>query len=401
MSQIVFENRGEIDIRSITNFGLSVKEGENPIGFFGTGLKYAIAVLLRHDCAITIYSGLKRVDFAIRREEVRGKEFEFVTMTVAGGVPVDAGFTTQLGRGWDLWMAYRELDCNRRDEGGSVSKYDEPVEPREDFTFVAVEGEAFAAIYAESWKYLLDSEPDFVIGGIEIREHESSHFFYRGVRVMNLPTQAMYCYNSTDKIELTEDRTAKNPYVIPYTIARTLLISENEHVLRRVLTAGDDYLEHNLDFHGYGCSPSPAFLKVCGEVLLDRSVSLNPTALRVFEDSTKSEFEPRIVVLTEVQQSSLTRALAFCEKLGFRIEDNYEVRVVETLGGGCLGMARKGVIFVAEQAFHMGNAKQVASTLIEEFIHLKHGYADNSREMQNWLFEKLVSVGEELFGSAL
>ena len=44
---IVFENPGEIDIRSISTFGVSVKEGDNPIGFFGTGLKYAIVVLLR------------------------------------------------------------------------------------------------------------------------------------------------------------------------------------------------------------------------------------------------------------------------------------------------------------------------------------------------------------------
>jgi hypothetical protein len=44
---VVFENPGEIDAAAIRTFGVSVKEGENPIGFFGTGLKYAIAILLR------------------------------------------------------------------------------------------------------------------------------------------------------------------------------------------------------------------------------------------------------------------------------------------------------------------------------------------------------------------
>lgn len=401
MSQIIFENRGEIDLRTIHTFGVSVKEGNNPIGFFGTGLKYAIAVLLRHDHKIAVFSGMKSVSFALRHERVRGQEFEFVTMAVDGGEPVDAGFTTQLGRGWELWMAYREIACNCKDEGGIVSADNNPIDPRDDFTFVAVSGDAFAAIHNESWKYILDAEPDWRVGEMEIHAHEAQHFFYRGVRVMNMPRRSMFCYNTTQQIELTEDRTVKNTWDVPHRIARTLLQSDNEPVLRRVLSANEDFLEHHLDFHGWSIGASPAFLKVCGEIILDRSVKLNPTALKLFEESTKIEFSPRVLALTAVQQISLDRALAFCEKLGFRIEDNYPVNVVETLGGGCLGMARNNTIFVAEQAFQMGGAKQVAATLIEEFIHLKHGYADNTREMQNWLFEKLVSVGEELFGAPL
>src|ERR1700733_12022356 len=53
LAMIVFENYGEIEIDAITTFGVSVKEGPNPIGFFGTGLKYAVAVLLRHGCKVS------------------------------------------------------------------------------------------------------------------------------------------------------------------------------------------------------------------------------------------------------------------------------------------------------------------------------------------------------------
>ena len=38
---IVFENAGEIDPRLFALIGVNVKESENAIGFFGTGLKYA------------------------------------------------------------------------------------------------------------------------------------------------------------------------------------------------------------------------------------------------------------------------------------------------------------------------------------------------------------------------
>jgi len=34
-------------------------------------------------------------------------------------------------------------------------------------------------------------------------------------------------------------------------------------------------------------------------------------------------------------------------------------------------------------------------------VHLRHGYADMTRELQSFVFEKLVSIGEELAGEPL
>src|ERR1700676_327969 len=107
MSLVVFENPGEIDAAAIRTFGVSVKEGENPIGFFGTGLKYAIAVLLRTGHQVTVTAGLDRYEFGILSETVRGKEFGFVSMNGQR-----LGFTTELGKVWELWAAYREIACN-------------------------------------------------------------------------------------------------------------------------------------------------------------------------------------------------------------------------------------------------------------------------------------------------
>ncbi len=57
MSFVIFRNKGVIDPSSITTFGVSSKENPGAIGFFGTGLKYAIAILLREGCDITIHAG--------------------------------------------------------------------------------------------------------------------------------------------------------------------------------------------------------------------------------------------------------------------------------------------------------------------------------------------------------
>jgi hypothetical protein len=49
----------------------------------------------------------------------------------------------------------------------------------------------------------------------------------------------------------------------------------------------------------------------------------------------------------------------------------------------------------------MIGTKTVAGTLIEEFIHLKHGLGDECRDMQNFLLDRLVSLGEQMHGEPL
>jgi hypothetical protein len=81
--------------------------------------------------------------------------------------------------------------------------------------------------------------------------------------------------------------------------------------------------------------------------------------------------------------------------------DYYEIVVAESLGDNVLGLAENGRIYIACRVFEIGGAKQLASTLIEEFLHLRRGWKDCTRELQNYLFDKLVSLGEELQGEAL
>jgi hypothetical protein len=89
---VIFENDGEIDAAAIRTFGVSVKQGDNPIGFFGTGLKYALAILLRTGHSVAIQSGLEKHRFALKDVTIRGETFQVVTMNRR-----ELGFTTQ---GW-------------------------------------------------------------------------------------------------------------------------------------------------------------------------------------------------------------------------------------------------------------------------------------------------------------
>src|SRR5690606_21178629 len=98
--------------------GINVKDGDNPIGHFGTGLKIAIASILRMGGAITIYRGMDRYEFDTIGVVVRGKGFDLVGLSINGAEQTELGFTTELGKNWEPWMVMRELESNCRDEAG-------------------------------------------------------------------------------------------------------------------------------------------------------------------------------------------------------------------------------------------------------------------------------------------
>lgn len=398
---IVFKNKGEIDVRSISTFGISVKEGNNPIGFFGTGLKYAIAVLLREGCNVLIYSGETVIQFALKQEEVRGQSFSFVTMATDGAEPCEIGFTTNLGKNWDLWMAYREIACNCMDEEGDSSYENELPEPEAGMTTIVVIGDQFESVFATRNIYILEDSPWLSDPHMEVRRYPSDSFFYRGVRVMQFPKPTIYTYNCKTALSLTEDRTVKYQFYTTYYIAQCIASSEDSGFIKATLTAREGNLEYDLDFSSHGSSASDVFLATVGDLVSDRLTQTNLTAIELWRNATQSKIEPKEIVLTKVQQISMERALDFCGKIGFDIRDSYQIKVVESLGSGTLGLAENETIFIAERVFQIGGAKQLASTLIEEYLHLRHGWKDMSRELQNFLFEKMVSIGEELIGEPL
>src|SRR5690554_6101264 len=117
---LAFHNPGVLDSRLITLFGASVKPNStNPIGFFGTGLKYAIAVTLRLGGKIELHAGGETITISQQTTAIRDKQFSTIFMRDSKGSTM-LGFTTELGKTWEPWMAYRELLCNALDEGGGV-----------------------------------------------------------------------------------------------------------------------------------------------------------------------------------------------------------------------------------------------------------------------------------------
>ena len=260
---IIFSNEGELDIRALTTFGLSVKKSESAIGRFGTGLKYALAVILRNGGSVTINSGANKYTFETRSELFRDEEKQFVFIN-SGGELNPLGFTTDLGRDWEDWQAFREIYSNSKDEPGSGIQHtegNESVACREGMTYIAVDHRPFDAIFFSLEQYFIsDTEkPLWENDDVSIYAGRSNFVFYQGIRVHELKHTAAFRYNIKRFLDLTEDRTAKYGWQIELRITQALPVCESDEVCNEIMDSRHEFereLPYTEDFTG---EPSKAF----------------------------------------------------------------------------------------------------------------------------------------------
>lgn len=392
MKTVFFRNPGEIDPRAITTLGVSVKESENPIGFFGTGLKYAIAIILREGGTIIISSGTETMHFSKKPVSIRGKELELVCMN-----DKELSFTTDFGKNWNLFGALRELYCNCIDEGGTVSAED--LEPMSGHTTICVKSAKFFDCFTQLDRLVLStrviSESKSV--NFHARSPASKGAYYRSIYLGDLFNQpARFTPNIIQKVELTEDRTFKNNYEILRIIGEAVLKSKDKKFIEDWIGAPREFMEHDFDFSWLSSiEPSQEFLDVAEALLKDATRSVNTSILKVFYTHRKIP-EHEEAKLFAGEKVTLERGVSFCIRLGYKVND-FPISVIETLGPGVLGKADavNKRIYIAKTTLAQG-IPCTAATLIEEWAHLRLALPDESRALQNWLLEQITRLGAEL-----
>lgn len=350
---LIFENDGVIDLAAVRTLGVSVK-AEGSFGFFGTGVKYGVASVLRGGGSIVLYADGKKHTFGKRVKNIRDTDFDIVTLDNK-----ELGFTTALGRTWEPWMVLREFGCNARDEGGSFRLASEglPLDEvaKDGRTVIAIEWDALEDAYAEKGRLFVEGEPVTETKDIRVIAGTSAHLFYRGVRAFKLEKPTAYTYDVLATQSLTEDRTLYGVWGVDRLIAAAILASTNETLLRAVLLAGDAYHEHHIDYDLWDVKPSKEFLTVCaiarenGERLPD---SARKILLRHMRNVAAEEYAAG-GGYRRMRDDTFSYAMTIIAELGFDIgqEGAPEIQlvVVPELVGGALSLCEGGRIFVREE----------------------------------------------------
>jgi hypothetical protein len=385
---LYFSSPNEIPLEAITTLGISAKpDPATAIGFFGTGLKYAIAIILRSGGQIKISrQGKSTLTFGTREIEVRGKPFSLITIRDDGDPPKDLGFTTELGKTWPIWHAYRELYANTLDEGGKIISDNMPppyLFPRTAETIITVNCPQLDQVHQFRDKYILSDERLCIVrtNHLEILPGASSALFYRGFRVNQLPAPSSYTYNLLTKCELTEDRLLGSPYVLDYWAQDAIANSSNSGLIRQVILAAEGSYEDRLCFSVVGST----FLDVLSSMRSDHR--LPHKFLKLLQQHRPIS---DLRVPTAAEQAAIDRAKAILDKAPI-LADSSPIHISNTPRGEVMGEATDGKIILYPRAFDDGD-KSLAGTIFEEQVHLTFGYADCSRDMQNFLLRQLINL---------
>ncbi|KKK93555.1 hypothetical protein LCGC14_2691700, partial [marine sediment metagenome] len=347
---ITFQNKCPIDLSALTTFGVCVKPATtNPIGYFGTGLKYALAVLLREKQKVTMYHGEMRCTFDTKERNVRGQPFSVVRMNGA-----DLPFTIDLGKNWDLWMAYRELYANMIDEDDAIVA-DGELPPHTECTTFVVEGDAFEAIYKQHNTIFLGSSPAYELEGLEIHDDPDAGgwLYYKGIRVYKLAKRAMYNYNITSDLKLTEDRTISTLSDAYIAIAKGIAKCDQPALIRQLLQADQRHFESTIDYHWWSVKPGEVFNQIVARYI-SSGTSFSSSARELYRRDHPEDELPNVIQMETIpmeQRRKLWAALMFWGKLGISIPKAL-IHVTDGLGQK-KGKAISGHIYLSKFVLEM------------------------------------------------
>ena len=392
MRKITFSNPGEIDPRLVTTLGVNVKQSDNPIGYFGTGLKYAIAVLLREGCPLTVWEGEKPHHFSVKGEEIRGKAFNFIYMDGSR-----LGFTTELGKNWTLENAYRELHCNSTDEGGEGGKETE-ARPSSGTTAIEVEGDAFGIVHDIRYSFILNPamKPLYVNQFVDVYPGKAKTVFYRGMKVYELHCEGQFTYNIKEKIQLTEDRLLSGSNQLDQWLE--IMFNEDttpKYIIKDGLGQRHGYENRYLQF--YWTSFSENMCQAVKELIKEKPQDVSEYVLKAYYKVKGEERGYEEIELTEARKAMLTSALRFSSSIGFPAGE-FPIKTAKSLGEGVIATIAKGVIWLSPQSFE--TEEVLVRSLIEEYVHLRYKVDDMTRSMQNCLFGHIIRLGRKVRGAA-
>lgn len=386
-----FANPGELDPRLIATFGANVKASSSAIGFFGTGLKYAIAVTLRLGGKIEIWSGQTQYNFGIDHTVIRGKDFSFVTMDKQ-----PLGFTLELGKTWEPWMAYRELVCNARDEGGGVQTGS--IQPEDGKVTILVDCPAIDQAHEKCSDIFLQTKPLWANELCEIHEGGGHAVYYRGVRVHQTQEHCHFTYNLLEHTDLTEDRTLRYVWQLSPKCRNAIAECTSHDIIRQAVLSKEKTFEHTFDYSEHSLGHD--FVQIVDRLAQNNTGGINLSARKAVKALLLKDDVPQVTELSSLEQNILQKAIAFVRQMTNGEIDQYNIEVFSALGEDILGVARDGKIMLSRRVFRQGT-KMVAGTILEEYIHLHHNHADCTRSMQNHLIDWLCTLQEEKNGVPL
>lgn len=402
----------------IATLGASTKRGDrSTIGQYGTGNKYAIAYFLKHNIGIRLITGGREIQLSTEPITIKNQTFDAVLVDGQR-----AGFVTELGYKWQLWQAVRELYANAIDEGllrfGIVEEY-ENGDP-ETTTFIIEETDEVKDLMLNFYKYFAVDEPALWENGrgrILAKKGKACRVFYRGFKCFETENDSLFDYDIFN-IEITEDRVAKYYWDIEIEIQQLMAECDDPTIVRAMLHGvKNDVMESKTDSLYVSKLPysqtwkneigkGQIFPKNMGGWLsseeINKTFLMAPKQYMFLINAFGSDLKPKSMQFSDTgapyTEANITdtRALTLSVALDFftdaKFQFDYKIKIVDFKDKELLGSIdkEKQEVLIGVMALDRG-ADETINTCIEEYIHLKHGVADETRGFQTAVIWELIN----------
>ena len=404
---IEFSNKGEVPINAFKLLGASSKRNDSSkIGYFGTGLKYALAVLLREGVNFKVYSGDKEVNIGTRKTKFLD---QLVTVITVNGEKTS--ITVEAGIDWELWFAVREIYSNTIDEQG-VMKLVAEVKPEAGHTKIYIEQDEKLSDLTDNWSKYFSNNRTAVFSSDSYKvltktDHNSLIVFRRGIRAYTNRTESLFDYD-VDKLTINESRVARADYEARQRCAEALALCDTAEAIEHFAHSKDDVIEKQPEFWMYLFDDTLGqFSETWYEVFKDKRIvpseyggfyGITAGSVTLPEKLCKhlyAQFKDRLQIMGATKEAYvvvsddvefLRPALTKLATVGFTHPID-RVKIAKFKDEGVLGLADNGLVLLSEKVKTPAHSNNILHILFEEIAHTKSGYSDNTREFQDYIIK--------------
>lgn len=415
MKYIKITNEGLIDKKAFTLMGASTKRSDDKkIGFFGSGLKYSIAVLLKHKNDFKIFSGLEEIKLTTKK--VTFREVSFDVICINGR---KTNLTTDMGPSWEEWFAIREIYCNAIDEVNHTIDVVEEIDPEENKTSFFVSITPSMEKLLNNWdNYFSSKREDLVCWNAGTRLYNSNRpliVYRKGVQCFTSNRNSLYHYDLS-WVKINESRVVEDSWTLLWDLPKKIAAMADTKVINNFFNNIFSTYEEQMCWEGV-LEFNSLWLDVIGDrKIIDVNIAGYFREKILSEDclilpsnlirGLKRTFGDKIIVLGQADHSGefividkepksillLDQCMAFFKESGFIIK--YPIKIAIFTDAKTWGTTRKEEIILSTTVFDQGK-KKIVETILEEVFHIESQARDCTRSFQNHLITQFVTLLEE------